>query len=397
MNKIFPEGKPQAAVLAAFFACGALMATWVARIPAVQAKLNLSEGGLGLVLLGLSIAVLTALSLSGGLVARYGSRKVTLIGGLGMCAALPLLALAPHPALLFPGLTLFGAAMSSMDVAMNEQAVLVERKAGYALMSSFHASYKRGSAVRSADQRRYGVHPRHAPGAPFSAGFHFLYRHLGFHVPASATHHFRIEGKEKLPSSFPSGRCGHWARSPFVQPMNEIAMADWSGVYLTRVLQTNAAFAALGYAAFSLTMTLGRMFGDWISKKIQPADMGRFGGLLTAAGLVILIITDHPALAIVGCAAVGLGLSNIIPLVYSAAGNIPGIAPGTGIAGVANIGYMGSLVGPTTIGLIANATSLRVSFGMIAGLAVILVLMAGRVAAAHAPVQEACVIEETRS
>lgn len=396
MNKILPEGKPQAAVLAAFFACGALMATWVARIPAVQAKLNLNEGGLGLALLGLSIGVLTALSLSSGLVARYGSRKVTLIGGLGMCAALPLLALAPHPALLFAGLTLFGAAMSSMDVAMNEQAVLVERKAGYALMSSFHASYSVGAlfgALTSAGMASIRAMPLALhfllASVFFIAILLFMYPHL---LPTASG-----SKEKKITFQFPKRPLWALGAITFCAAMNEIAMADWSGVYLTRVLQTDAAFAALGYAAFSLTMTLGRMFGDWLSRKIQPADLVRFGGLLTAAGLLILILTDHPALAIAGFAAVGLGLSNIIPLVYSAAGNIPGIAPGTGIAGVANIGYMGSLVGPTTIGLIANATSLRVSFGMIAGLAVILVLMAGRVAAAHAPVQEACMIEESRS
>ncbi len=238
--------------------------------------------------------MLTALSLSGGLVARYGSRKVTLIGGLGMCAALPLLALAPHPSLLFPGLTLFGAAMSSMDVAMNEQAVLVERKARYALMSSFHASYSVGALFGALTAPAWRPYTQ----CPWRSIFYwhpFLCRYPGFHVPASAAHHFRIEGKENY---FPVSQTAvvGIGRDYFLRGDERNCHGGLSGVYLTRVLQTDAAFAALGYAAFSLTMTLGRMFGDWISKKIKPADMVRFGGLLTAAGLVILIITDHPAL-----------------------------------------------------------------------------------------------------
>ncbi len=379
MKNFFTEGKSQLAALTAFFTSGALMATWVARIPLIQSKLNLNEAGLGLVLLGMSVGELTSLSLSGGLIARYSSRKVTLIGGLGMAAGLFLLALAPSPALLFLTLLIFGGMLSSMDVAMNEQAVLVERNAGRALMSSFHAVYSIGALFGSLVSAGMASLPQ----VPLA--LHFALMAVIFGAILLAVYpHMIPTGTEttgrKVPFQFPPRAVWALGAIAFCASMGEIAMADWSGVYLVRVLKTDAAFAALGYAAFSLTMTLGRMLGDSIARSRKPADIVRMGGIISVLGLLVLIFTSSPLLAIVGFAAVGLGLSNIIPLVFSTAGNIPGIAPGAGIAGVANIGYLGALVGPMSIGFIANQSSLRISFVMVAALSVVLALLARRVA-----------------
>lgn len=375
MKKFFTEGKSQLAALTAFFTSGALMATWVARIPLIQSKLNLNEAGLGLVLLGMSVGELTSLSMSGGLIARYSSRKVTLIGGLGMAAGLFLLALAPSPLVLFITLLIFGGMLSSMDVAMNEQAVLVERNAGRALMSSFHAVYSIGALFGSLISAGMASLPR------FPLALHFALMAVLFGaILLSVYPHMIPTGTEtsgkKVPFQFPQRAVWALGAIAFCASMGEIAMADWSGVYLVRVLKTDAAFAALGYAAFSLTMTAGRMLGNAIARTRKPADIVRLGGIITVLGLLVLVFTSSPILAIVGFAAIGLGLSNIIPLVFSTAGNIPGIAPGAGIAGVANIGYLGALVGPMSIGFIANQSSLRISFVMVASLSVVLALLA---------------------
>ncbi len=393
MKKLFPEGKSQLAVLAAFFTAGALMATWVARIPAVQARLALSEGQLGLALLGMSIGVLTALSITGGLIARYSSRKIALAGGLGMCAALLLLALAPHPLALFGGLLIFGGMLSSMDVAMNEQAVLVERRAGHALMSSFHASYSIGALCGSL------VSAGMASLQNMPLALHFALTAAFFSVVLLVIYPMFIPtssepGTRMVVFRLPQRALWALGAIAFCSAMSEIAMADWSGVYLTRVLRTDTAFAALGYAAFSLTMTAGRLLGDAITRVRKPETIVRLGGVVTVLGLVVLIFTPTPTLAIAGFALVGLGLSNIIPLVYSAAGNIPGIAPGTGIAGVANIGYAGSLVGPLLIGLIADKSSLRVSFVLVAALAVMLVIFSRSVSPTPQAVEPAALMEE---
>ena len=144
MKKILSGNKSRLAGLLAFFINGALMATWVSRIPAIQSKLGLSEGALGLVLLGLSAGMLTALFVAGGLIARFGSPSVTLICALVSCLALPFLGIASTPIVLFAILFIFGGGLGAMDMAMNEQAVLVERNAQRPLMSSFHAGYSIG-------------------------------------------------------------------------------------------------------------------------------------------------------------------------------------------------------------------------------------------------------------
>lgn len=353
--------KARTAVLIAFFINGAFLATWVSRIPTIQQKLNLSEGALGLVLLGLSVGVLTALSSSGGLIARFGSPKVTLVGGILLAVFLPLLALASHPVLLAIALFLFGAAMSAMDVAMNEQAVLVERQAQKPLMSSFHASFSVGGLIGALIGAGMAALPVMIPL------FHFLLISAVFLILIFLAYpQFIVVAVEKqeTQSVFRLPHKALWALGAvaFCCSIGEGSMGDWSAVYLTRVLNTDASFAALGFAAYSLTMTTGRFMGDSLTKRWQPERIVRFGGLAAAIGFLTVVLSDSPYLALVGFALIGIGLANIIPLAFSAAGNHPEIPTSVGIAGVATIGYAGFLAGPPIIGLVAEVTSLRVAF-----------------------------------
>ncbi|MDK2980522.1 MAG: hypothetical protein PWQ55_869 [Chloroflexota bacterium] len=379
MRKYFSGGKAQLAVLAAFFANGAMMATWVARIPFVQSNLGLSKGTLGVVLLGLSCGVLTSLSLSGGLIARYGSPRVTLVGALGMGLALPALLVAPNAWLLFVTLFVFSAFMSAMDVAMNEQAVLVEHQNGRVMMSSFHAFYSigalTGSLISAAVAEVAGFPPvLHAAlaGLVFGGGMLVCYPHF---IPAEM-------GTERQPVAFRLPDRAVWllGAMAFCAAVAEGAMADWSGLYLTDIFRTDAGFAALGYAAFSLTMTVGRLLGDAISNWRTPASIVRLSGLLSALGLLVLVFSPNALLAIFGFALVGLGLSNVIPLLYRAGGNLPGIAAGAGIAGVATIGYSASLIGPPVIGFVAELGTLRASFLLVALLVATLFISGRRIA-----------------
>ena len=353
------------AVLVAFFINGALIASWVSRIPAVQTRLGLSEGGLGFVLLGVAAGTLVALSLAGGLIARYGSPNVTLFGALVMSAFLVIIPLAPNAVLLWIVLFVFGGAMSVMDVAMNEQAVLVERHARKPLMSSFHASFSIGGfagALIGAGMASMALTPLihfAIMGLAFGILIFFVIPRL---IPTAR------EAKESGGSVFRLPERALWLLGAvaFCSAIGEGAMADWSAVYLHQVLGTTTAYAALGFAAFSLTMTIGRLIGDSLSARFQPAWIVRTGGAAAALGVLAAVLTNEPVVALVGFAAVGIGLANIVPLAFSASGNRPGISPSVGIAGVATIGYAGFLAGPPVIGLIAEATSLRVALLLVA-------------------------------
>lgn len=371
--------KARWAVVAMFFINGALFANWVSRIPQIQAELNLSEGGLGIVLLGLAVGVLTALSLVGGLIMRFGSRRVTLMGAITLCALLPLLALMPNPVLLWLNLFVFGCAMSTMDVAMNAQAVDVERLFKKPLMSSFHAAFSIGGFAGAA----MGALMASQSLAPFP---HFLIASGAFLVLALLTGSLLLPapprkqtGEREPVFQLPPRILWPLGIVAFCAAIGEGAMADWSGVYLSTIVGTDAGTAAFGFAAFSLTMTIGRLLGDRLAARFSPDGIVRAGGLLAAAGLLLVVLMPQVGTTLIGFAAVGAGLSIAVPLAFSAAGNVPGIPAGTGIAGVATIGYAGFLAGPPVIGLIAELTSLRVALLLIMIMVGSLALTAGAV------------------
>ena len=349
------------AVLGMFFINGALMATWISRIPQIQDKLDLSEGQLGIVLLGLSAGVLTALSVAGGLVARYGSRRVTVTAAFVLALLLIWLPWMPNSVALWLNLFVFGMALSTMDVAMNAQAVEVEARAERPLMTTFHASWSVGgfvSAAIGAAMASMSVEPQphFVFGAVLFGSLIFIFRrHLLFNVASEEADEqeqvFRLPPRILWPLGIVA----------FAGAIGEGAIADWSGVYLSDVVQTDDATAALGFTVFSIMMTMGRLFGDRLAARFSPARLVQLGGLVATAGLLLAIFLPTPATTLLGFAAVGLGVSTVVPLAFSAAGRIPGISASVGIASVATIGYAGFLAGPPVIGLIAEATSLQLA------------------------------------
>jgi predicted MFS family arabinose efflux permease len=280
------------------------------------------------------------------------------------CLILPLLALMTQPLTLWIALFAFGAALSSMDVAMNAQAVAVEHRANKPLMSSFHASFSIGGLVGAL----LGAGITALSGEPLA---HFIFAAILFLViMLVAARHLLVVSGEKSDggSLFRLPPRALWALGAiaFCTAIGEGSMADWSGVYLTQVIGTTAAFAALGFAAFSLAMTIGRLLGDRLATRFDSVRIVRFGGLITTIGMLAALFTSQPIVVLIGFAAVGAGLANIIPLAFSAAGNFPNIPSSAGIAGVATIGYAGFLAGPPLIGLVAEATTLRVALLLVA-------------------------------
>jgi len=368
------------AVLTTFFVMGAAFANWVARIPAIQQGLAMNEAKLGVVLLGIALGALLGMPLTGGLVARFGSRNVTRGAALAYCAALLAPALMPNPVLLMLVLILFGASGGVMNIAMNTQAVAVERRYGRPIMSSFHASYSLGGmagAYLGGGVAALGVSPqKHLTGAAIILGI----------IGASATQWL-------LPSSI--DRFGkednNLLKAPkFALPtqavfglgvlatcvlLGEGAMADWSAVYLRRVLGTSEAMAANGYAAFSLMMTAGRLAGDRLNQRFGAVMMTRCGGAVAAAGLGAALLLADPMIALIGFGCVGAGLAALVPIVYSASER-KGLAPGVGLASVNTMGYLGFLSGPPLIGLVAEVTSLRFALGLVVVVSVMVMLLA---------------------
>jgi fucose permease len=159
--------------------------------------------------------------------------------------------------------------------------------------------------------------------------------------------------------------------------MAEGAMTDWSAVYLHDTLGASPSVAAVGFAAFSLAMAAGRFTGDALVGRLGPRRVLRGSSAVAAVGLGTALLLGHPAVGVVGCALVGLGIANIVPVLFSAAARVPGVPPGQALAAVATTGYLGFLAGPPLIGAVAAAAGLAVGLGLVSGACAFVALKAG--------------------
>ena len=363
------------AVMAVFLLNGLALGSWFPRIPDVQRRLELGDGALGGALLGTAVGALLAMPATGLLVARWGSRRVTTASAVALCAALPLPALAPTLPLLVPALVLLGAANGVLDVAMNTQAVAVERRYRRPIMTTFHGVFSAGGLAGA-------VIAGAVSSRDLGPEAHLLTMGLALALAALTARRWL------LPTGTDAGAGGPAFARPtralaglgvvaFCVLLGEGAVADWGAVYLRNGLGTSAGFAAAGYAAFSLAMAVGRFAGDWLTARIGPVAIVRGGGVLVALGLGAALLADRPAAVLVGFAAVGAGLSCAFPVVLSAAGRDPGLAPGAALAAVSTAGYTGFLAGPPLIGFVAEWLGLRAGLGVVVLLGGAMVLLAG--------------------
>jgi len=344
-----------------FFVNGAALATWVPLIPAVQQKLALSAGELGIALLGVAVGAVVSTPSTGWLVGRAGGRSVVTVAAIVGCVTLPLLSLAPTLPVLTLTLVVFGAALATMDVAMNVQGAVVEASYQRPLMSTFHAFYSIGGfagALVSGALAAVDV-------APFNRA---LWPALLLGAAALAGHQWLPTAEPRTKRRLPAervrpGKLLAWPMAAlgimaFCSLLAEGASGDWSALYLHKSLGADAAFSATAFAAFSVAMALGRLSGDWLTSRLGAALLLRGGGALAALGLTATLLLGRPAFAIAGFGLVGLGLANVVPTLFSAAGRSRSLAPRVAIAAVASTGYAGLLAGPPLIGFAAQAFTL---------------------------------------
>lgn len=370
------------AVSALFFVNGAILASWVPYVPMVKQRLGIGDGLLGVVLLFMAIGALGALPFAGTLVGRLGSRTVSVGAGLGLCLSLPLPILAPTPFLVALALLFFGAFNSTLDVAMNAQAVEVEQRRGRALMSSFHAMFSVGGlagALLSSVIAAAGVGAAdHILAAALLGSVAILIARSALIAVAPSPSPVFVRPTRGLLGLGVLALCALLA---------EGAIGDWSAVYLMDSRGASQSVAAAGFAAFSLAMAGGRFAGDHVSRWLGAACLLRLSGALAAGGLLLALIVKEPVIAIAGFGLVGLGVANLIPVIFSAAGRAYAVAPGHGLAAVATTGYVGFLAGPPAIGLAAEVAGLPAALGIVA-LACAAVAIAARLAGDRIPTRK---------
>jgi len=369
-----------------FVVNGAAIGAWVAQIPWVQERFDLSKSAMGLVIVGMAIAVILALPIAGQAIVRHGSERIVWVGGIAMALAINLPVLAPHPILVAAALFVLGASSATQDVAMNSHGVKVEKDLGRPIMSSLHAGWAFGGmagASFSALCSALGLDARVTVAITSVLLLALLY------VSASRIGHgSAAEGEDTPGFTLPSHGVVLLAVLCLLVMVTEGAMADWGGLYLRQDLGASAALAALAYSFFTAGMTVGRVAGDWINHRIGAVALLRWGALLTGIPLGAMLLIGQPAAALAGLFLVGLGVANGVPLMFSAAGRLPDTPPGPGIAAVSSMGSLGFLAGPPVIGVLADALTLPWALSLLILGALVVFALARRATGRAEPVRE---------
>jgi len=364
------------AVGAVFFSFGLCFSSWASRIPSIQQSLGLSDAQLGLVLISLPVGSMISLPLAGFLTAKAGSRKIVIIATILYSLTLVTLGMAENGYHLVTGLFVFGLAGNLLNISINTQAVGVEALYKRSIMASFHGLWSlagfAGAAIGTFMMGR-GIFP---------------YQHFIFIMITAVTilllsnrNLLKEDAKPQANQPIfvkPDKSLINLGIIAFCSMICEGAMFDWSGIYFKKVVVADEAWLGAGYTAFMSMMAFGRFVADWATVRFGLKRILQLSGLLTATGLLIAVLFPNIVTAITGFLLVGLGVSSVVPLVYSAAGRSKVLSPGVALATVSTIGFLGFLCGPPLIGFVAGATSLRISFAIIAVMGLCVSIVSGK-------------------
>lgn len=363
------------AVKIAFFLNGFVYANWVSRLPRIQEQYGADNGAIGLVLLAMSLGAVAAMPFTGWLIIKNGSRKVSLVSLILYCLFVPAIPFMPGLVALGFLYVFVGISTGMLDVAMNAQAVMVEQRYQRPIMTSFHAFFSIGMALG-------------AWGGAFFADLQIeLSQHLLVISALSLVFVFWVRGNliQDKPD-ITDAHEGPLFRMPnkallsigiiaFCCMLGEGAISDWSVNYMENITLAPVALAPIALSAFATAMTVGRLLGDRFRAWWGDTKLIVFGGLISTAGMAITLLIPEPYPAIAGFFLVGVGLSTIVPITYSIAGNTKDLPSGVGLAMVTTVGYSGFLFGPPVIGFLADMSNLRYALMLVGVLFIIMTIL----------------------
>jgi fucose permease len=351
------------ALAVAFVAFGTVDGTWAARLPALERRLRLDSGSLGITIFCVSLTATLMLVPAGALASHRGSRRPIALGLLVMSGGLTFAAFAPSLALLVPSACVLGAGFGILDVSANAHGVLVERRLGRPVLSALHGAWSFGLLIGSgiaavAAAAAIGSRaqfPATAAGVLLVALVCVPRLLPSADDAATDTAHF----------AWPRGALALPALLTFCSMFVESATMNWSAFFLAGPARSSAAVAAGGVVAFSVAMVGARLAGDPLAARWGVAGLARRGGALVVAGVVLAVATRSPVPALAGFALVGAGAAAIVPALFRVAAAVPGVSSGAGIAAVATAGYCGGVVNGPTIGFVARGVGLSPALGVI--------------------------------
>ena len=361
------------AARAQFFASGFIFATWGVHVPTVKAHYGIDEAQLGLAMLAAGAGAMLGLTSAGRWIGRHGARRMAALCGCIYALLLAGLIAMPGYLFLLALLAVFGLVTSVFDVAINAEAAQLELLGGQPLMSGMHGMFSLGGMAGAASGSAAlaaGLGPQaHLLWVAAAmvlmvavSSWHMLPQPPAASDASAADHSFRL----------PRGVLAVLGVLAALGLIAEGAIYDWSVLYMQEELGSPQNQAALAYASFSAAMAAARFGGDAMRARFSPAALLLGSGVLAAAAMTLVLLTDLPWLALVGFAGVGVGFANVVPILFGASARVPGVEPATGIAAVSAVAYLGFMAGPAVIGLLARAASLTAALYVVVVFAVAL-------------------------
>lgn len=363
-----------------YFGQGVCFASWASRIPDLKAVMQLSDAELGSILLALPLGQLVTMPVSGRLTTIFGSKRMLTAATPFYALALIVLGLATAGWQLALFLFLFGIVGNLCNIALNTQGVAGENYYGKPIMASFHGAWSMGGFCGAL----IGLLMINLHFVPY---LHFAVVAFLSWLNITLNHRFLVEGKrssdQAKPKLFtkPQGVLIQLGIIGFCSMATEGAMFDWSGVYFKDIVKAPHALVILGYTSFMIMMATGRFLGDKIITLYGRKKLLQVSGLVMSSGMFLSVIFPKIIPATIGFMLVGIGVSSVVPMVYSIAGTNKRVSPGIAIAMVSGVSYFGFLMGPPLIGYISALSSLQYSYAVIGCFGILISILVAKIRA----------------
>jgi len=362
------------ATQAIFFICGLGISSWAVMVPFAKERLALNDASLGLLLLLLGAGAIAMMPVTGFLIHKFGSRIIILIASIVTALTLPLLLLMSTSISLGVVLFIFGAAIGTMDVAMNAHGVQVQNLYAKPIMSSLHGLFSTGGLLGSLGLGfliKLGLSPVVSALSIAVSLLLIVGTQYGYLLKGSYEKELNDKSQNENTSTETKGLATKWLKGSviylgimcFILFLSEGAMLDWSAVFLTENRGLDVTLAGLGYAAFSVAMAVMRLLGDKIVAKIEGKKVVIYGTLLAASGIFIAVTSPWIISSLVGFILLGIGAANVVPVFFSEAGRLKDVPAAVAIPAISTLGYAGQLAGPALLGFIAHHASLPLALG----------------------------------
>jgi len=358
---------PKWALAMLFLVDGVGFGTWAAHVPVFKQLLHLENGSLTFVLVSLIIGAIITMPVTGQLIAHYGSRRVIRIAAVIYVLMVALLAQASSLLLLIIFAGLFGAAKGAFDVVVNAQAITVEKHHGVPIMSFFQGCWSAGGLLGAGAASLMLQHGGTArTDLSLTAGVLILCSLWALPLLMNEAGRETVKPRGSAKFIWPNAALLRIAILAFFGLMAEGAIADWASVYLHSNVGVTLSLAAAGYAAYAIAMAAGRFSGDWLAQRFSGKNILHASGFLIAVGMGGALLAHSWWPAVCGLMLAGIGIANIVPVIWGVAGRDTRMGAGPAISAVTTIGYCGFLTGPPVIGSLAVLVGLRPAMGVIA-------------------------------